>query len=568
MQVNSTQQAATLELDANERGSVPFTSALASVVLGSILTVAAFTPARTQAKPNSHVITVEAPASVAAPLPPGLQFPLSSTFESKPQNNSNLSTQASLPTALHPPAPTPTLSTCTGDANSTATRRKSMSRRIIVHAGTTEPEIRQRGYVYQKGRKQSDPWLPKQRAYGFFRKDIPDQSTQVEVRPALGFCRDRMGAMLKLHQAMQVAGVLDVEKIRERITPVTTFESQSAWWLAEIKAGRIVNSKTRKPIRTNTTDYYSNAASYLNEVVGNYALASLDNPEAREMVSKMKAELKDNERRFSDKTIVEFFKVFKKVIASAKGEKLRQVYPREWDLAYIGLPKVSKREQHRPTFTATEIVHIVKSCKRAIYRVAVVLLVATGIRIAELLALEVGKHISPDCTVVYIRQQRTRKGKVAATPKTDAGYRDVDVHPLVAKMLREYIGNRKSGFLLETETGNMLWPGTLYRDGLKTILKGMGRGKVRFHAFRRFRQAVLEKSEARQLLIDFWLGHDNSDMSSRYAKQLTEDMEFRHEWAGKVGLGFELPEVSESKSGANCATCATEVVDHGFIATA
>jgi integrase len=207
----------------------------------------------------------------------------------------------------------------------------------------------------------------------------------------------------------------------------------------------------------------------------------------------MKAELKNNGRRFSDKTVTETFRVFKTVVASAKGEKLKQVYPREWDLAYIGLPKVSKREQHRPTFTAKEVVHIIKSCKRAIYRVAVVLLVTTGVRIAELLALEIGKHISPDCTVVYIRQQRSREGEIAPTPKTYAGYRDVDLHPLVAKMLREYIGNWKSGFLLKTETGNMLWPSTLYRDGLKTILKGIGRSKVRFHAFRRYRQAVLER---------------------------------------------------------------------------
>jgi integrase len=172
------------------------------------------------------------------------------------------------------------------------------------------------------------------------------------------------------------------------------------------------------------------------------------------------ASLAAGSRRFSDKTIVESFKVFKAVIASAKDEKLRQVYPREWDLVYIGLPKVSKREQHRPTFTAEEVVHLITNCKRTIYRVAVVLLVATGIRIAGLLALEVGKHISPDCTVVYVRQQRSRKGKIVATPKTEAGYRDVDVHPLVAKILRESIGDRKSGFLLETETGKMLWPST------------------------------------------------------------------------------------------------------------
>jgi integrase len=443
-----------------------------------------------------------------------------------------------------------------------------MSRRIIVAAGNTEPEIRQRGYAYQKGRKQSDAWVPTERAYGFFRKDVPGRTKQVEVRCPLGFCRDRIAAMLKLHQAMREAGVLDVEKIRERITPVATFESQAAWWLAEIKAGRILNSKTRKPTRTNTTDYYSTAGAYLNEVIGNSPLASLDNPEARQLVSKMKAELKHNERRFSDKTIVEFFKVFTRVIASAKDEKLRQVYPREWDLAYIGLPKVSKREQHRPTFTAKEIVHIIKSCKRAIYRVAVVLLATTGIRIAELLALELGKHISPDCTAVYIRQQRTRKGGIAPTAKTDAGFRDVDLHPLVAKMLREYIGNRKTGFLLETDSGNMLWPGTLYRDGLKTILKDMGRGKVRFHAFRRFKQAMLEKSEVRQLLIDFWLGHDNPDMSSRYAKQLTEDDEFRQEWVEKVGLGFVMPEVSDAESELSCATCATNTEEQVCTANA
>ena len=103
-----------------------------------------------------------------------------------------------------------------------------MSRRIVVAAGNTKPEIRQRGSVYQKGRKKSERWVPIERSYGFYRMDVPGETKQKEVRCPLGFCRDRMSAMLKLHQAMQEAGVLDVEKIRERITPVTTFESQAA----------------------------------------------------------------------------------------------------------------------------------------------------------------------------------------------------------------------------------------------------------------------------------------------------------------------------------------------------
>ncbi len=70
----------------------------------------------------------------------------------------------------------------------------------------------------------------------------------------------------------------------------------------------------------------------------------------------------------------------------------------------------------------------------------------------------------------------------------------------------------------------------------------------------------------RQLLIEFWLGHDNPDMSARYAKQLTEDMEFRQEWAEKVGLGFELTELSKSESGVNCATCATSAEEQVSVA--
>ena len=290
------------------------------------------------------------------------------------------------------------------------------------------------------------------------------------------------------------------------------------------------------------------------------ALASLDNPEARELVARMKAEKVGDEQRFDDKTIVEFFRVFRRIIASARDEKLREVYPREWDLAYIGLPKVNKREQHRPTFTSKEISFIVVNARRPVYRVLFALLAGSGLRIGEMLALEIGKHISVDCSVLCIRQQRDRWGRVQPTLKTEAGFRDVDLHPALADMLRSYIGDREVGFLFESSNGKMLWPGTVYRDGLRPILKKMGRNRVRFHAFRRFREAALQRSEVRQILIDYWMGHENADMSSRYGKQLTEDAEFRQQWSEKVGLGFELLQISESS--VNCATCATNSVAH------
>jgi integrase len=252
---------------------------------------------------------------------------------------------------------------------------------------------------------------------------------------------------------MQEAGELDVEKIRERITPVTTFESQAAWWLAEIKAGRIVNKKTRKLIRSRTLDSYSAAVGYRNGVVRDKPLASLDNPGAKELVARMKAETADGEPRFSDKTICNYFKVFTQVIASAKDDKAKQVFLREWDLAYIALPMVCQREQHRPTLEPEEVETILSKCKRSIYRMVTALLAGTGIRISELLALEIGKHISAECTVISIRQQRGQWGGIESAPKTKAGFRDIDLCPQLAKVLRSYIGDRKSGFLFETETG-------------------------------------------------------------------------------------------------------------------
>ena len=92
----------------------------------------------------------------------------------------------------------------------------------------------------------------------------------------------------------------------------------------------------------------------------------------------------------------------------------------------------------------------------------------------------------------------------------------------------------------------------------------MGRTGVRFHAFRRFRESVLLASDARQILIDYWMGHENPDMSTRYGKQLVEDVKYRKQWAEKVGLGFELP----PEPGVNCATCATDSVEHVCVANA
>ena len=348
--------------------------------------------------------------------------------------------------------------------------------------------------------------------------------------------------MLKLQNAMKDAGMLDAAKLRERINCTATFAQQAEWMIAEMKAGRIVNVKTREQIGDRTIDFYSTAVAYLNEMLEAKPLAAIDNAQARELVSRMRNERNnDGSKRFSAKTLNEYFKTFTKVFRSAVDNNGNQVHPRTWNLAFIGLPTVDRKKQHRPTLTAEEMTQLVTNTVGR-YQLGVALLAGSNVRISELLALHIEKHISDDRKTLYIRQQRKKDGSgVTDVLKTPAACRDIDLHSSLAKMLDDFIGDRKSGFLIQTENGTMLSPENFFRDGMEPVLKKMGRTGVRFHAFRRFREAVLQKSEARQLLIDYWMGHENDDMSTRYGKQLLEDVKYRKEWAEKVGLGFDLP---------------------------
>ena len=166
----------------------------------------------------------------------------------------------------------------------------------------------------------------------------------------------------------------------------------------------------------------------------------------------------------------------------------------------------------------------------------------TGLRFAEALGLEIGKHLSDGCSVV-VRQQRSKKGRgIEPFPKTDAGFRDVDLDAALALLLKNYVGGRQTGPLFGTSSGLPLSARNIMRDSLPPILTAMGRGSAGFHIFRRFRESVLQMSEVRTLLINYWMGHANGEMAGRYGKQLLDNVRWRQECAAKVGLGFMLPE--------------------------
>jgi hypothetical protein len=86
----------------------------------------------------------------------------------------------------------------------------------------------------------------------------------------------------------------------------------------------------------------------------------------------------------------------------------------------------------------------------------------------ELFGLEV-KHFSTNTITVA---QSVWEGRVQ-TPKTASAFRQVDLHPTIADMLRDFVGDRKEGF----------------------------------HGFRRFRVTHLETSCVPPALIKYWTGY-------------------------------------------------------------
>jgi integrase len=138
-------------------------------------------------------------------------------------------------------------------------------------------------------------------------------------------------------------------------------------------------------------------------------------------------------------------------------------------------------------------------------------------------------------------RQQVKANRIVSCLKTDAAWRDVDLEPVVAQLLREYVGNN-TGLLFPSRTGNPRSYSNTYNRNLRPKLEKLGFyvPGAGAHCFRRFRAAQLKRTACPDDLRKFWLGHASGDISDHYALQLLEDVERRKAAALSVGLGFEV----------------------------
>jgi len=368
-----------------------------------------------------------------------------------------------------------------------------------------------------------------------FWMDVPGQEDRRLVRvricpisgPGALSATERLRKRKEVITASGADSVGHLEKVQAANYGVT-FQEQANEWLTYMK------TRKRKPVAPSTIETWQSCLNkWLNPYLGDMPLSVVDNDSVRELVSRM------TDANLSPKSISNYVQVVMAVVGSAKDRKTRKrLYPVVWDYEYLDMPVVKKSEQHRPVFTGETVTRIVAATKPK-NQMLYVLCASTGLRIGEALGINIGKHISPDCSTIVVRE-KAWKGQIQSFLKTDNGAREVDLHPSVAEMLRRFIGNRTSGLLFCTRNGKPLSLSNILRRSLHPLLEKLGQPKAGSHAFRRFRITWLRKNGVPRDLENFWTGHAPETVGDIYSK-LKDDVEFRKTVAENAGLGFEIP---------------------------
>ena len=308
-----------------------------------------------------------------------------------------------------------------------------------------------------------------------------------------------------------------------------TFREQAKKWLQQRM------TRKRKPVKPATVrGWRSYLEKHLNPLIGDMTLPYVNNGTLKMLGERL------SDAGLSPTTIRDVVKVMRWVKASAVDENGDQRYPTKWNYEFADIPVVEN--QHTPMFTGEEITKIIAKAEKQ-ERIMYALFPASGLRAGELFGLEV-KHFHGDKITVA---QSVWEGRVQ-TPKTANAFRQVDLHPTVAAMLRDFIGDRKQGFLFRTRTGTPFLQSNFLRSSLYPILKELGIEKQGFHGFRRFRVTHLESSYVPPALVKYWTGHAKSSdgevvrqtVTDKYIK-MAKDTKFRAAVAERIGLGFELP---------------------------
>lgn len=422
-----------------------------------------------------------------------------------------------------------------------------------------------------KGRHQEGAWRDKSGSWYFSFRDKGGVLRQRRIGPSKGPDKLSLQERYDRKQALLDEEFPTVaEKVQQQqagTKALLTVKMAGDSWL------HYSQTRSRGPIGANTARIYAHYLTrWIYPIVGMLLLSELKSKNAKPIFDAMKA------AGASSSVMNDVATILQQILWSVVDEETdKPVYDWKLSLDRMDVPRVEEKEGR--AFVAEQI-YAIRQRSSGQYRVLFVLLPATGVRFGEAIAIEIGGDpekvttLSKDCRVLYIRSIILQDGTRQLKPKTPAGIREVDIHPDVAKELLDLIGNRTSGFLFCTESGQPILYSNFVKnvfdpilyDRERPIMKREGKGwkkvgvkklpgvlgdKSQYqdkengrtgygaHSFRRFRATHLDLQGVPQTFVKYWMGHGKKSITEEYQKAKQETTK-RRERAEKAGLGFDL----------------------------
>lgn len=212
---------------------------------------------------------------------------------------------------------------------------------------------------------------------------------------------------------------------------------------------------------------------------------------------------------------------------SPRADSLRDVdtngdskHPCKWNHDFIDAVPVQKKKAEVPT--AVEIQDALALLQSPM-REFMATQAASGCRLGELFALNVSDF---DSRAGLLRITRTLSRYGETSTKTEAGNRNVDLHPDIVNMLKIMLAGRRTGRLFDVMI-----------DGARGIY---GRVGIKSQSLRHFRYTLLRKANVHPTIHNYWIGHILKGMAAVY-DHTEQDVKLRQRLAREVGLGFTLP---------------------------
>jgi integrase len=321
---------------------------------------------------------------------------------------------------------------------------------------------------------------------GRYWADVPGQNKRVRKSILIGLRKEltKPEAKRKLRGVLEAMGINTEAYLYKATNPGEAFQNKVTWWEQNILI-------MCKPSSANIPYVIK---KHLIPPFGNLPVDMLTEQKIQEWVSGL-----HQKGKLAPKSIHNVWKILRLIL----GKK----HTSGWTIKLPGIPKKEQRY-----FTPEEVKKIVDKAENQ-YKPLFALQFAAGMRFGELAGLHV-EDLDFEHSIIHIKRSTYRLREVS--PKTDAGYRDVCVHPKTMTMLRQHLNGRQNGRVFQTRNGTPLVHNNVNRHVLKPLCKELRIPVGTTHAFRHGRISVLQQNRVPGDLIKEWVGHTSLQTTSKY----------------------------------------------------